>query len=182
MIELNTFPAFNCIRRSLPHQFITFANLAHSFTLTTPQKLLPSQPVNPSNRAILFFDGDCGFCNRNVRFLIRRDKHKRLYFAPLQGVAAQAIVPLKYRQSLSTIVYHRPIAHNKYSINTRSDAVLLALIDVGGLWRFIAKCIRLLPARFRDGCYDRIANNRKRLSGNTTCKLPTKEEHARILP
>ncbi len=134
------------------------------------------------NKAILFFDGDCGLCNRVVRFLIRQDMHKQLYFAPLQGTTAKAIVPPEYRQLLSTVVYYRTVADKKYSLYTRSDAVLLALVDVGGFWCILAKGLRLLPMRIRDWCYDRIANNRKYLLGNAACKLPTREEHARILP
>lgn len=138
--------------------------------------------MNSANKSILFYDGDCGFCNRAVQFLIKRDRHRRLYFAPLQGVAAKAIVPLKYRQSLSTVIYHRPGAGKDYSLHTRSDAILLALVDIGGHWSILAKCARVLPKRLRDWCYDRVANNRKRLSGKADCKLLTREEHARILP
>ena len=138
--------------------------------------------MKSANRAILFFDGDCGFCNRTIRFLIRQDKNKQLYFAPLQGITAKAIVPLEHRQLLSTVVYHRAVTDKKYSLYTRSEAVLLALVDIGGLWRILARGMRLFPLRFRDWCYDRIANNRKHISGGATCKLPTKEEHARILP
>ena len=138
--------------------------------------------MKSKSKAILFFDGDCGLCNRTVRFLIQKDRHKRIYFAPLQGVTAKAILPLEYREALSTVVYHRAVAKNEYSLLTRSDAILMALVDIGSFWRVLAKCLRPLPRRFRDWCYDRIANNRKNLSGGATCKLPTKEEHARILP
>lgn len=135
------------------------------------------------SKSILFFDGDCGLCNRTVRFLIRRDGHKRrLYFAPLQGNTAKAIVPSEYRESLATVVYNRAHVEKKHSLHIRSDAVLLALIDIGGIGRFVAKCLRLLPIRFRDWCYDHIANNRDRYFEKGACKLPSKNEQARILP
>lgn len=137
-------------------------------------------PTN--NKSILFYDGDCGLCNRTVQFLIKRDRHRRLYFAPLQGVAAQTIVPEDYRKLLSTVIYNRAIADDKHALYIRSDAVLLALIDIGGFWRVFARCARVLPIRFRDWCYDRIANNRSRFFKKKTCRLPTKEEQARILP
>ena len=134
------------------------------------------------NKAILFFDGDCGLCNGAIRFLIKRDKHKHLYFAPLQGVTAQAILPLKYRQTLSTIVYHRSTSVNPQKLLVRSNAVLQALVDIGGVSYFLAKISRLFPLIFRDWCYDYIANRRHRFFKNNSCKLPTREEHARILP
>ena len=136
----------------------------------------------PESKSILFFDGECGLCNRTVRFLIKRDRHRRLYFAPLQGVAAKAIVPLKYRQMLSTVVYHPAAANRKLPLKIRSEAVLLALMDIGGIWHLIAQCARLLPLQFRDWCYDRIANNRRHFFKQATCKLPTRKEHERILP
>ena len=117
-----------------------------------------------------------------VQFLIQRDRHRRLYFAPLQGPTAEAIVPAEYRELLSTVVYNRAQVDKEHSLHIRSDAVILALIDIGDFWRIIARCFRILPVRFRDWCYDRIANHRKRLSSYQTCKLPTKEEQARILP
>ena len=153
-----------------------------STTLTTPRRCLSSKFVNSANKSILFFDGDCGLCNQTVRFLIKRDRHKRLYFAPLQGATAQAIVPSEYRKLLSTVVYNRAHEDKKHSLHIRSNAALLALIDIGGFWRIVAKCMHLFPVRFRDGCYDRIASNRSRLFGKETCKLPTKAEQARILP
>ena len=138
--------------------------------------------MKSSNKAILFFDGECGLCNRSIRFLIKRDKHKRLYFAPLQGVTAQALLPLKYRQSMSTIVYHRSTASNPQELLLRSDAILQALIDARGKGYFLAGILRWLPKSFRDRCYDYIANRRHRLFKSNHCELPTKEEHARILP
>src|SRR4051812_37486572 len=38
---------------------------------------------------VLFFDGECGLCNRVVRLLLRLDTRGRLRFAPLQGPVAQ---------------------------------------------------------------------------------------------
>lgn len=138
--------------------------------------------MKPRNKSIVFFDGGCGLCNRSVRFLIKRDQHKHLYFAPLQGVAAQAILPLEYRESLRTMVYQRVTADGQSTRLIRSDAVLLALIDTGSAWRCFAHIARWLPKRLRDWGYDRIADNRKKFFKSAACRLPSKEEHARILP
>lgn len=137
----------------------------------------------PESKSILFFDGDCSLCNRTVRFLIHRDRHKRLYFAPLHGIAAKAIVPSEYRKSLDTIVYNRAHLDKKHSLHIRSDAVLLALFDIGGIWGFIGRCGRLLPIRLRDWCYDHIARNRANsILKKASCELPSADEQARILP
>ena len=138
--------------------------------------------MKPSNKAIVFFDGDCGLCSVSVRFLIKRDSRQHLYFAPLQGVTAQAILPQQYRESLRTMVYQRVSADGQPTLLVRSEAVLLALIDTGSAWRYLAQIARLLPLSLRDWGYDRIADNRKIFFKAAACKLPSRAEHARILP
>jgi predicted DCC family thiol-disulfide oxidoreductase YuxK len=138
--------------------------------------------VKPTNKAIVFFDGDCGLCNGSVRFLIRTDQHQRLYFAPLQGGTAQAILPLKYRESLRTMAYQRVTADDQPTLHFRSDAVLLAVIDTESAWRHLARIARWLPQGLRDWVYDCIASNRKRWFKSAACRLRSKAEHARILP
>jgi predicted DCC family thiol-disulfide oxidoreductase YuxK len=138
--------------------------------------------VKPSNKAIVFFDGDCGLCSVSVRFLIKCDSHQHLYFAPLQGVTAQAILPQQYCESLRTMVYQRVSVDGQPTLLIRSEAVLQALIDTGSAWRHLAKIARLLPLSLRDWGYDRIADNRKIFFKAAACKLPSRAEHARILP
>ena len=135
--------------------------------------------MKPKSKAILFFDGDCGLCHRSVRFLIRKDKHKHLYFAPLQGIAAQAILPNEYRLALDTIVYQRVAKDGQTTLIVRSDAALLALIDTGSLWRFLARMSLWFPRSFRDWVYDSIA---KRRQASATCQMPSRDVQARILP
>ena len=138
--------------------------------------------MKPSNKAIVFFDGDCGLCSVSVRFLIKCDSHQHLYFAPLQGVTAQAILPQQYCESLRTMVYQRVSVDGQPTLLIRSEAVLQALIDTGSAWRHLAKIARLLPLSLRDWVYDRIADNRKIFFKAAACKLPSRAEHARILP
>ena len=138
--------------------------------------------MKPSNKAIIFFDGDCGLCSVSVRFLIKCDSHQHLYFAPLQGVTAQAILPQQYCESLRTMVYQRVSVDGQPTLLIRSEAVLQALIDTGSAWRHLAKIARLLPLSLRDWGYDRIADNRKIFFKAAACKLPSRAEHARILP
>ncbi len=138
--------------------------------------------MKPSNKAIVFFDGDCGLCSVSVRFLIKCDSHQHLYFAPLQGVTAQAILPQQYCESLRTMVYQRVSVDGQPTLLIRSEAVLQALIDTGSAWRHLAKIARLLPLSLRDWGYDRIADNRKIFFKAAACKLPSRAEHARILP
>ena len=38
-----------------------------------------------SSQKIVFYDGDCGFCNRSVNFILKNDKTKTIQFAMLQS-------------------------------------------------------------------------------------------------
>lgn len=111
---------------------------------------------------ILFYDGECGICNRSVQFLQRHDPDKRLRYEPLQGTVAEAVLPQELTRNLDTAVYCTPDGR----LLLRSDAVLHALIDTGTGWRFIASMTLKLPRSLRDPVYNRIAANRDR------CELP----------
>lgn len=126
---------------------------------------------------ILFFDGDCGLCQRSVRFIMNRDHERQIFFAPLQGQTAKVLLPNSLRLNLSTIVYRR----DKEPTLLRSSAFLHALIDTNSEWRFFAKLSILLPVFLRDWFYMRVANNRKRIF-KSACQLPTKEERRQLLP
>ncbi|MFP4068924.1 MAG: thiol-disulfide oxidoreductase DCC family protein [Opitutales bacterium] len=129
------------------------------------------------SRNILFYDGECGICQRSVRFLMKRDRRRRLHFAPLQGETAEGIVPEAYRNQLSTLVYRRADG----SLSLRSTGALRALIDAGGPWRLPARLALRLPRRFRDAAYDWVARNRGKLAIGG-CRLPTPDERKRLLP
>ena len=134
--------------------------------------------MNSDSQSILFYDGDCGLCNRSVRFLMKRDRPSRLRFAPLQGETARDRLEPELRESLSTIVYHRADA----SMFIRSDAVLHALIDIRSGWRFLARAALVVPRAWRDGVYNQVSKNRHRFFPKNDCPLPTEEERGRLLP
>ena len=132
---------------------------------------------------ILFYDGDCGLCAQSVRFFLRIDRHKRLCFASLQGETAQSYLPANLRdaQCLSTVVYRRGDSDGQ-SLLLRSDAVARAMIDVGGLWSYLGRLLRLIPSPLRDWGYNLIAKNRLKLFPDGACALPTEQARERLLP
>jgi predicted DCC family thiol-disulfide oxidoreductase YuxK len=129
--------------------------------------------------AIVLFDGVCGLCNWSIDFLLRRDRHAALRFAPLQSAAAQALL-LEHDidpRDLSTAVV---IDGSRAFV--RSDAALHALQRIGGAWAVLAKVGALIPRAMRDVVYDAIARNRYRWFGQRqTCRVPTPAERERFL-
>ena len=63
----------------------------------------------------------------------------------------------------------------------RSDAILYALAQLGGIWK-LAAAGKLLPNRVRDAFYNLVARNRYRVFGKyDTCMLPEERHRKRFL-
>jgi len=136
-------------------------------------------------RAVLLYDGECGFCAGSVQWMLRREAPERaqaLCFAPLQGAYAAAVRTA--HPEIGTVdsvvwVERRPDGTTRVAL--RSEAALMALRHLGGAWHGLAVAGRLVPRRWRDGVYDAIARRRLSLAASA-CLLPTPEQRQRFLP
>lgn len=125
----------------------------------------------------LFFDGVCGLCDRTVTFLFLRDAKHALRFAPLQGKTAEAKLPKERLEKLDTIV----LLAEDGTMYVKSEAVLRALVRIGGLWKLMGACL-VLPRFIRDFAYEAVAANRYKLFGkHDACRLPTPAERPYFL-
>lgn len=126
---------------------------------------------------IVFFDGDCGLCSRAVRFMIRRDKHARLRFAPLLGPTAQSlgVAPTDDPADWSLILYRDGVALDRSAAAVRIAAIL------PWPWR-LAAAIWIVPKPLRDALYRAVARRRHRLFGRSdVCGALTDDERSRLL-
>src|SRR5688572_12325015 len=95
----------------------------------------PPTPSAAPGGPVLFFDGECGLCNRVVRLMLRLDRHGRLRFAPLQGAVAQEYLR---RHGLPTHDFETLIYVPDWARRDRPDhlertaGVLAALRAIGG--------------------------------------------------
>jgi len=132
--------------------------------------------------ATVFFDGECGLCHRTVRFLLAEDVEGRAFvYAPLQGETFARTVPPDERARLpDSIVLLTPCGDRLL----RSDAVLDMGARLGGLWRVLAGCGRLLPGALRDAAYDGVARVRKAVfpTPEGACPIVPPELARRFLP
>ena len=121
-------------------------------------------------QCIVFFDHDCLLCNRFVHYLLKHDRQKKFYFAPLQGETFRQYLP-DNNSSESVVLYEN---------NTpfyRSTAVIKILASIP-IWRFL-RIFLFIPRRPRDILYRIIAHNRHKFFKNT-CHLPIDKK--RFLP
>lgn len=127
---------------------------------------------------IVFYDGECGLCDRSVQALIRMDKGHRLRYATLQGETAGRLLGEPQGDSAGWSVKFLEDGR----LYERSTAAIRAAMRAGGVGRLFAAML-LVPRFVRDGVYRWIAKNRLRWFGGTeACLLPTKALRQRFLP
>jgi predicted DCC family thiol-disulfide oxidoreductase YuxK len=133
---------------------------------------------------VVFYDGVCGLCDRFIRFLIRRDPHRRIVFAPLQGTLAHSALPRHgvNPADLDTMIaladWQRPSEH----VLTRSGAVLHALRQLDGAWPALAGIAHTVPAQLADAAYRVVARFRYRAFGKLeACPVPPREWRDRFV-
>ena len=130
---------------------------------------------------LVFFDGECRFCNRGVNFVLARDTAHRMRFAPLQG---KTYAELKVRHPElkkldAMVVCVRQGEHE--TVYIRSRAAFQVFKRLSGIWPVVA-WLRILPAWFCDPFYRMFAALRYTLFGkNDSCRIPSPEERAVFL-
>ncbi|MCB0349422.1 MAG: DUF393 domain-containing protein [Bdellovibrionales bacterium] len=113
------------------------------------------------NTHILYFDGECIFCDSWIQFLYRQDKKKRLLFCALQSDYAANNIDSKLTKDLHTLVLSNKVKNKLY---IKSGAVLRVLALVNPIFM---PCLvfLLVPKCIRDFIYDIVAKNRYKLFG-----------------
>ncbi len=125
---------------------------------------------------VVFYDGDCGFCNRSVQFVLKNDSKKQIRFAPLQGDYAK-----DFFKSHSAV---EPDMSTFYFLDgeklfERSSAGLRVMGKLRFPWPLMLFFI-VVPPFIRDGVYNAIARRRHRLMRGF-CVLPSEDERKRFI-
>jgi len=133
---------------------------------------------------IILYDGVCGLCNRLVQFLLKHDKSRRLRFASLQSDFAEKVLRRHGfdPKDLDTVHVVENYDQAGERVLRRSDAVLRAGRELGGLWGASSSMARVVPRPLRDLAYRFVATNRYRVFGKyDTCMLPDPNQRSRFL-
>jgi predicted DCC family thiol-disulfide oxidoreductase YuxK len=133
---------------------------------------------------IVLYDGVCGLCNRLVQFLLKHDQHDRLQFASLQSDFAARVLTRHGLdpKDLDTLHVIENYEHGRERILDRSDAILRAGYELGGVWKVGATLGKFVPRPLRDAFYRFVARNRYRVFGKfETCMLPEPEHRKKFL-
>ena len=132
---------------------------------------------------IMVYDGDCGFCTRWVRFVLKRDRKHLLCFASRDGLAGRGVRARHPElQSVESLLWVDRV-NGVERVLTHSDAVLAVAAYLGGIYGVLAKAGALVPRALRDPAYQAVAKVRRRLMGGaSSCMLPRPAELGRMLP
>ena len=133
---------------------------------------------------IILYDGVCGLCNRLVQFLLKHDKQGRLRFAALQSDFAEKVLTRHGidAKDLDTVQVIENYEHPDERVLQRSDAILRAARELGGLWGASSSLARVVPRGLRDLVYRFVATNRYRVFGKyDSCMLPDANQRSRFL-
>lgn len=125
---------------------------------------------------IVFYDGECGFCNRTVQFILKHERNQQILFSSLQSDFSKDFFKENNfpTPDLSTFYFF-------------TEGVLLQK-STGGLkvlgflkWYLqFARIAWVLPICWRDRIYSWIAKHRQKLAKGF-CYIPSIEERQRFL-
>ena len=131
------------------------------------------------SRNIVLYDGNCGFCDGTVQWLLKHDHRRQLYFAALQSpLGSELIQKADLPKDLDSIIF---VQESTQMVSYYSTAIFDILQLLPWPWR-LGVLGKVLPKFFRDNIYRWIARNRIRWFGTVdACKLPTEDERSRFL-
>ena len=125
--------------------------------------------MNVQDRRIIFFDGECNFCNAGIDFYRRRDKLNTLRYSALQSPFSKKFLRsfnIDANQMSTMFFYEQGRLYKK------SRAVARALASLGGFYNALSWLIKITPAFLADSIYDIVASIRYKIMGRrSTCRL-----------
>lgn len=130
-------------------------------------------------RQIVFFDGDCHLCNGFVDFAIQNGTaEKSLFFAPLQGSTAAALINEKDREELQTVLFW-----DGKNLHREAQAILKVFSALRQPLPFFSILSKAIPQTLQNKLYRSIAKNRYLWFGKREfCRMPLPNETSQLLP
>jgi predicted DCC family thiol-disulfide oxidoreductase YuxK len=128
--------------------------------------------------AVIFYDGDCGFCRKWVRFIVNRDRADSFRFASLKSEYARRMFGEK---GFNPTDLNSVVLVDSEEIFLKSDAVIAIAKRLGAPWKYFG-IAELVPKILRDSVYQWIAENRHRFSSqNEICEPIDNDNRAKFL-
>lgn len=125
----------------------------------------------------IFYDGDCGFCNYWVEWILKNDRKDQFRFSALQSNFGQQFLWQRNldRNQFNTLYLWKP--NSFYLI--KSQAVTKIGKILGGK-HAVMLSLNILPRFLSDIIYDKIAAHRSKL-GRQKCFIPNEKEQEKFI-
>jgi predicted DCC family thiol-disulfide oxidoreductase YuxK len=107
---------------------------------------------------VLFFDGNCGLCNRSIQFILNHERQAKLKFSSLDSSFAKSVFQeLNLKSDINeSILFYR---NGKFYQKSTAVLHLIPLLN----WYVRGFCVFWIVPRFlRDLIYDFIARHRQK--------------------
>ncbi len=132
---------------------------------------------------LVFYDGDCGLCDRIVQFLLNEDLHELFVFAPLQGQTASQYLKnlpadIRFTDSLILIENYQSSLPKVYIL--AKGALRIAWL-LGWPW-FLVGWLSFFPSWVFGWAYRLVASNRHYFFSQGQCMVPSAKQKDRFLP
>ena len=113
-------------------------------------------------KEIVFYDGNCGFCNRVVQFILKYEKNRTLFFSAIESSFAKKFFKESgiFEAEINTFYFYENGKFHKRS---------KAMIQLSKFLKFPLSLFRLLviiPPFARDAAYRFIAKRRRKIGGD----------------
>lgn len=120
---------------------------------------------------LVLFDGECGFCNFWIQWILKKDKKNRFSFSPLQSSYSQNILS---ECKLPLTDFDSIILISDGKVLQKMPAIIAVGKIIGGCYNMIS-ILKIFPLSFQNGIYTFIAKNRHRIMPQQ-CVLPSPEQ------
>ncbi len=133
--------------------------------------------VSLKDKSIVFYDGECGFCNHWVQWILEKDRNDKFLFSSLQSEFGQKFLNDRNlpNQVFDTLYLWKP----EHSYLSKYQAVLRIASELGGVYS-LANIGKILPDFIGNQIYSLVSRNRKKLAENQ-CFLPNAEQRKKFL-
>ncbi|SEG41828.1 Predicted thiol-disulfide oxidoreductase YuxK, DCC family [Halpernia humi] len=133
--------------------------------------------MKDSGKYYVLYDGECGFCNFWVAWILKNDKNDLFLFSALQSEFGQNFLTERglENKTFDTLYLYAP----QHFYLSKSSAVLKIASLLGGVFSLFS-FFKIIPRFFRDKVYDLISTNRQKIA-SAKCYLPTAQERKKFI-
>ena len=133
--------------------------------------------VSLKDKFIVFYDGECGFCNHWVQWILERDKKDKFLFSSLQSEFGQKFLNERNlpNQVFDTLYLWKP---ERFYLS-KYQAILRIASELGRVYSLV-NIGKILPDFIGNQFYNLVSRNRKKLAENQ-CFLPNAEQRKKFI-